>query len=512
MAVSPNVLFILSDQHNAQVLGCQGHPDVRTPALDRLAAEGVRMTNAIAQSPICTPSRVCFLSGQYCHNHGYYGLNGPRPAGLPTMLGYFRRSGYTTAAIGKIHCPEYWVEDDCDLFRETCGDCSIGGCPEYTDYLRERGVLADRDDSRLQEQASPDQAVDARCSRLAYEDTPEAWSVREATAYMAAARDAGRPFFAHVSFVRPHEIYAPSEPFWSMYDEGRLTLPANADYDLAEARKAPHLIRTAEAFRSGDWAVFEPRDFESARLRKLHGYLGCVSQVDHAVGQLVSWLDEAGLAEQTLVVYASDHGEYVCQHGIMEKAPGICSDAVTRIPMIWRWPGRLARGHVAEEIVEAVDLTVTLCGLAGLDAMETSDGKDVAHLLRGERGEVRAVGVTEFAWSKSVRKGQYRYVHYPREMFAKEYPDGFGELYDLAADPWEMTNLYFDPAHADLVRGLQHDLLDWLATTTRPVTILPYADQPNAQRHVRYRNAVNLDGKIHPDRIRETARRNVNYL
>ena len=104
----PNILFILADQHNAK--GHAGHPDVLTPHLDRMAAEGVRFTNAISQNPICTPSRVCYLSGQYCHNHGYYGLSGPNPGGLPSMLGCFRRAGYATSAIGKIHWPERTVD------------------------------------------------------------------------------------------------------------------------------------------------------------------------------------------------------------------------------------------------------------------------------------------------------------------------------------------------------------------------------------------------------------------
>lgn len=103
MKTRPNVLFIVADQHNAKVLGCNGHPDVKTPNLDRMAAEGVRFENAITQNPICTPSRVSFFSGQYCHNHGYYGLSGPNPRGLPTLLGHFRRAGYRTSAVGKIH-------------------------------------------------------------------------------------------------------------------------------------------------------------------------------------------------------------------------------------------------------------------------------------------------------------------------------------------------------------------------------------------------------------------------
>ncbi len=173
------------------------------------------------------------------------------------------------------------------------------------------------------------------------------------------------------------------------------------------------------------------------------------------------------------MIYTSDHGDYACEHGLMEKAPGICADAITRIPAIWRWPGRIAAGHVAREIVEAVDLSATLCALAGLAPLGTSDGRDLSPLLRGEPAEIHRLGVTEFAWSKSVRRGRYRYVHYPRELFAEEYPAGFGELYDLADDPWEMANRYFDPDYAGIVRELRDELLDWLVTTTRPRTALP---------------------------------------
>jgi arylsulfatase A-like enzyme len=507
----PNVLFIISDQHNAKVLGHKGHPDVKTPNLDRLAAEGVRFDNAITQNPISTPSRISFLSGQYPHNHGYHGLSGPRPDGLPTILGHFRRAGYRTAAIGKIHCPEYWVEDDADFYRETCDGCSIGGAKEYNAYLAEKGVREDHS-SLFEFGPRGRQTCDARASVMRYEDSMEGWAVRQAMNFISSVKEEGKPFFVLVSLPKPHQCYgyAPSEPFWSLYDESRLTLPPNADYDMAAAQKAPHLRRTAEWWRRGDWTLFEPRTFEAGRLRKLHGYLGCVSHVDHAVGELLNWLEENGLEEDTIVIYTSDHGDYACEHGIMEKAPGICSDAITRIPFIWRCPGRFKAGHVATEIVEAVDLPTTLSSLAGLEPLETSDGKDLTHLLRGEKGDLHRIGVTEFAWSKSVRKGKYRYVYYPPEMFPEEYPDGFGELYDLERDPWEMENLYFKPEYADVVRELRDDLLDWLITTTRPRTVLGVGVFGGGQAITRYHCTVNPDGKIHPDRLRRM--RNRNYL
>ncbi len=120
-AQGPNVLFLISDQHNAKFLGCGGIVPVKTPNLDRLAREGVRFTSAVTNDPICTPSRTSYFSGQYVHNHGYYGLSGPSPGPLPNVLGHFRAAGYKTAAIGKIHCPMGWIEKDSDVFREVYG-------------------------------------------------------------------------------------------------------------------------------------------------------------------------------------------------------------------------------------------------------------------------------------------------------------------------------------------------------------------------------------------------------
>ena len=509
MSEQPNVLFILSDQHNAKVLGHKGHPDVVTPNLDRLVTEGVRFENAITQNPICTPSRLSWLSGQYCHNHGYYGLSGPNPGGMPNLLGHFRRAGYTTGAIGKIHCPEYWIEDDCDYFRETFANCSIGGNPEYAAYLESHVEHPELDPYAL------NLGMDGCPSPIPYRHTREGWVASESIHFMQRAVDQGQPFILHASLPYPHSPYAPAQEFWDLYDHESLTLPPNADYEMIH--KAPHLRRTLAHWKEGPSARFEPRDYRAVRRRKLHGYLGNVSQVDYAVGEMLDWLRESGLDGNTIVVYSSDHGDYACEHGLLEKAPGICSDAITRIPCIWRWPGHFPAGHVADEIVETVDLANTMCALAGLNLMETVDGVDISHLLAGKSGAVHKVGITEFAWSKSVRKGDYRYVYYPPQMFRDEYPGGFGELYDIRSDPWEMTNLYFDRAYANLVREMQVDLLDWLITTTRPKTVHPLYRTDTRQGITRYGATVNHDGKLNPERIRKAiesprAVHDTNYL
>ena len=257
------------------------------------------------------------------------------------------------------------------------------------------------------------------------------------------------------------------------------------------------MIASARRWRDSDWQLFEPKTFEAGRQRKLHGYLGAVSQVDAAVGMLLDYLRESGQAEDTIVVYTSDHG-------IMEKAPGICSDAITRVPLIWWAPSHINAGSAVDSVVELVDIANTLCSLAGIDLMETSDGRDISRLLAGESSGDDRIGVTEFAWSKSIRKGQFRLVHYPRAFFPDEYPGGIGELYDLAADPWEMQNLYFEADYQSVVEDLRSELLEWLITSSRPRTVSGVnssrfeTPKLNPQRRQRYQTVVNLDGKINP--------------
>jgi arylsulfatase A-like enzyme len=276
--------------------------------------------------------------------------------------------------------------------------------------------------------------------------------------------------------------------------------------------KAPNLRKTADDSRSGRWMAFEPKDINAGYRRKLRGYLGNITHMDHAVGQILDALDAMGLADNTIVVYTADHGDYAVEHGIIEKAPGISSDAITRVPMIWRVPGLTAAGRCVEQLAELVDIPTTLSHLAGLGDMPTADGKDLSALLGGGDEPVHDIAVTEFAWSRSVRKGNFRLVWYPRGMFPEQYPDGFGELYDLDADPWEMTNLYFQPDYRQKVQEMQADLTDWLVTTTRPVTVLQVnpdqRDRTDPSKRIRYKCAVEADGKLDPRRIVEVHGKN----
>jgi len=467
-----NVLMVLADQHHAGLMGCAGHPQAITPRLDAFAAEGLRFDNAYCNNPICTPSRTCILSGQYCHNHGYYGLGGPTDQRLPNLFRHFKANGYRTAGFGKLHLPNgprNWIADDVDRFADAYEDADGNhGVSEFFEELTSLGLreLEDSwhntlDDGRF------GIADDARPSKLPYEHTVERWCEREALAFIDAAAD--QPFCIQVAFQKPHHPLLPQPQFWDLYPTD-LDLPET--FDDEPVGRPPHFRQMWQRMRQKHREYAQPGEtYRDGARRAWRGTLACVSQVDDVFGRLLDALDERGLADNTIVIYGSDHGCYHGLHGIVEKAPGICSEDVCKVPLIWRVPGLTPTGATSSELVELVDLTPTLTGLCGLPVMATVDGLDLSGLLSGGSEPVREVAVTECPWSKSIRWDRWRMVHYPQGMF----DEPAGELYDVLADPLERQNLYFDAEHAGTVAEGQRRLIDWLVQTTRLTTSMPTA-------------------------------------
>ncbi|MEM1213588.1 MAG: sulfatase-like hydrolase/transferase [Planctomycetota bacterium] len=468
----PNVLMILADQHNAGLMGCAGHPQALTPHLDQLATQGTRFTDTFCQNPICTPSRVSILSSQYCHNHGYFGLSGPAPQHLPSLFKHFRGHGYRTAAFGKLHLPEApnnWVAKDLDRFGDTyeTADGQLG----TSDYLTELESLGlrDREDSwhndsdRYGPRSVP---RDARPSDLPFEHTQEVWCARQSMRFIE--EDDDRPFFIQLAFQKPHHPLLPVQRFWDLYDQD-LELPPTVHQD--PSHRSPAFQRTWQITQDYPWEFAQPGDTQDDGLRRAwRGTLGNISQLDHVVGSLMDFLDEHGLAHNTIVVYGSDHGCYHSIHGIIEKAPGIGSVEVCRVPMIWRGPGVTQPGRVCEHLTENVDFAPTLADLCGLPGMDWADGHSLADLLAGGDQPVRDAAFTENALSKAVRFDRYRLTYYPAAVFG----DAFrGELYDLIDDPMETRNLFENSDFAKVRQRGERLILDWLATSNRVVTAQP---------------------------------------
>lgn len=483
-----NVLILMADQHNTKCLGCYGHPVVRTPHLDRLAARGVRLTSAYAQNPICTPSRMCYLTGQYVHNHGYYGLAGPTPHRLPNLFEQFHDHGYFTGAIGKIHLPADWIEPHCDLFAEAFGR-TTGGLPPYPRWLAERSDIP----------AHNEQHVDGRPDPLPKDlDYDSGWAL-EMTRRFLEQRPSGQPFLLWLTLYRPHQEYSPAQEYWDLYPDP--PLPPSADDE--PAGKLPPMRRAVERQRRHPPARYEPGDYEALRLRKLRGYYGSISQMDWAVGQAVAMIDALGERENTVIVYGSDHGDFACEHGLLEKAPGISADAIGRVPMIWSLPGTLPEGAVRDALVETIDLWPTLARLCGLPGLEMWDGRDLTELLCAG-AEVRDAAFTENPWSKCITTRRWRMTWVPAGMYPGDPVQG--ELYDRLDDPWERRNLYHLPAYQPVVRELTERLMAWLVTSAHPVTawpVCPHPDLADRPRESSSGEAYPEDGRTAPARIRD---------
>jgi arylsulfatase len=495
VARSPNILMVLADQHNASLMGCAGHAQALTPHLDDFAASGTRFTEAHCQNPICTPSRVSILSGQYCHNHGYYGLSGPSNAGLDNLFRHARSHGYRTAGFGKLHLPTSpanWIAEDVDVFGDAYE--TADGVVGDSDFLRhlEKAGLRHLEDSwhNAHHYGSGTISHDARPSELPYEHTLEHWCADRAIEFMDADRE--QPFCIQVAFQKPHHPLLPQQRFWDLYDED-LELPPTIDHP--PDGRPPHFQQMWHNFHDRKWDYDD--DFgggtRGGMRRAWRGTLACISQIDDVFGRLLAHLDASGLAQDTIVIYGSDHGAYHGIHGIEEKAPGICSDAVCRVPMIWRVPGRTAPGAVCEQLVENIDMLPTLSALCGMSDFAAADGHDLSRLLDGEDTPVRESAVTENVLSKALRWDRWRLVHYDRQLFGGE---DVGELYDMAADPDECRNLYHDPEHSDVVHEGRRRLMEWLARTTRVVTAQPtVGDHPARGEAGRRTHPVCTDGR-----------------
>lgn len=477
-----NVVLVLADQLNAGWMGCSGHNQAITPNIDKFSSEGIRFERAYCQNPICTPSRVSILSGQYCQNHGYYGLSGPAPQS-DNLFRHFKRSGYRTAAFGKLHLPESprnWIADDVDVFGDAYEDANgTFGCSDFLLGLEEK-KLRHLEDSwhNPEEYGSGSIAMDAMPSKLPFNETMEMWCLRQSIEFIEAEPE--RPFCIQIAFQKPHHPLLPNQRFWDLYPED-LELPEK--WDVTPDGRPPHFVQQWEEWKKyrGEFAR-EGEAYDDFVRRSWRGTLACVSQVDYVFGELIRALKTNDILENTIVVFGSDHGAYHGHYGMLEKAPGICSDAVCRVPMIWRVPGMSCAGTVNRQLVENVDLVPTLSALCGLPEFESADGVDIQHLLEGSEQKVREICVTENVHSKALIWGQWRFVHYQRDTLSK---NDIGELYNMEDDPWERNNLYHDADHQSIVIECRRLLLEWLIKTRRTVTTQTSIRDPKLPSYTR---------------------------
>lgn len=464
----PNVLLLFTDQHNAGALGCAGHPDVQTPHLDRLAAESVRFTRAYCQDGICVPSRSSLMTGQYCRTVGVVDNRSQpaKPEDLLPLARVFRTAGYRTAAFGKRHLPPQidhgWDEACSHLDNERSDET-------YRQWVGRRGELEafERDwNAEFGYRLPGNQAAPMACliSRLSPGSTMEAFTAAKTIAFLKNMRDLEEPFFCWASFYRPHQPYTPLEAFADLYDPSSLRLPDT----LGEpAESLPPLLRKVRQNKSNPWCLARAARDVSLYRRYISYYYALVTEIDHHVGSILTALDELGMADDTIVIYTTDHGDFVGAHGMIEKCAGghnVYEDTL-RVPLIIRWPGRVRRDTVADDLVELVDLYPTLLELTGVQRPKGYDlaGRSLAGLLTKGGSLGREAAFSENGVQLAAITQRYKLgVWLERQG---DYPD---MLFDRESDPLEAQNLIGRPEVAHIEKRLRDAIQEWIARTPVP--------------------------------------------
>ncbi len=430
-----NLVFIMSDEHNAAFMGASGHNVVRTPHLDHLAASGVLFENAYTNCPICVPARASFATGRYVHDCGYWDNADPYDGAAPSWGHRLMEQGHRVVSIGKLH---YRDTSDPNGFDEEIAPLHVvGGVGDLGGLIREdmpERKAAQRFARDIGRGESSYTGYDRRIAAEA-----ERWLEEEAPKY------ADKPWVLFVSFVCPHfPLIAPPE-FYDLYPEAEIPWPDL--YDEAD-RPAHPFYRALRACMNYD-AYFTEDGVREA----VAGYLGLCSFLDDNIGKVLTAVERTGLGNDTRVIYTSDHGEALGKRGLWGKSTMFEESAA--VPLIMAGPG-IEAGRRVETLASLVDChpTITDCvgaarhpddaDLPGRSLFEIADGADPDRAVFSEYHAAGAV-----AANYMLRDGRYKLV-----AFVGMEP----ELFDLETDPDETRNLARDPAHAE-VRGRLEALL-----------------------------------------------------
>lgn len=475
----PNILLITTDQQHHAALGVRD-PIVQTPHLDRLAADGALFDRAYCPNPTCSPTRASIITGKYPSMHGCWTLGTKLDERVPTLGGLLSNAGYATSLIGKAHfqplastseqtsleCPptlrdlDFWRDfhgpyygfDHIELARNHANEAWAG--QHYALWLEERGLLDWRD------YFTGDDTSGRRTWTLPEDLHYSTWTAERSIAAIERATSAGMPFFCWASFQDPHPPYLAPEPWASMYDPADVTpgrlLPGELD------RMPPWFAKTREADPDfGTWQEtphlnhgFTSHVVAEDELRRdIAVYYGMVGLVDANVGRILARLDELGIADDTLVVFTSDHGHFLGQHGLVAKGP-FHYDDLLRVPMIVRYPGRVSAGARVTALQSLVDLAPTFLAAARVPVPLDMQGVDQLPVWTGQRAEARDHVLVENRHQPTrVHLRTYVDARYKLTLY-RDQP--WGELFDLHDDPGEQHNRFADPAYADVRADLLH--------------------------------------------------------
>jgi arylsulfatase A-like enzyme len=459
-ASHPNILFLMTDQHRADCLGAAGNRVIRTPNLDRLAADGVHFRHAYSSTPTCTPARAALLTGQSPWTHGMLGYGDVAPQYPVEMPRLLREAGYHTVGIGKMHwTPQRALHG----FHRTILDEST---PLDFDPDTPRAAASTANFRTDYESWFFSQAPDlnpfatgllwndyrARPFALPEALHPTTWTGETAVRFLNSYRRP-EPFFLKVSFLRPHSPYDPPERFLRMYD--------GAPIPSAQTGSWAARFATRSDPSNQPWHG----DFGSAQVRQSRqAYYGSISLVDEQIGHILETLDRRGMMDNTLILMAADHGDMLGDHHLWRKSYGY--EASARIPMMVRWPDGLLsakRGQRIERPVEIRDIVPTFLDAAGTRAPEAVEGRSLLNLIRNPQCDWRefidlehdVCYSPENHWN-GLTDGRRKFIFHART--------GAEQFFDLDADPNELNDLAANPERADEVRLWRSRLTHHLAS------------------------------------------------
>ncbi|HEV7301703.1 MAG TPA: sulfatase-like hydrolase/transferase [Tepidisphaeraceae bacterium] len=502
----PNILLITSDQQHFTALGTT-NPAIKTPALDRLCNEGVRFDRAYCPNPTCTPTRASIITGMYPSMHGAWSLGTRLPESVPTVGDMLRTQGYDSTLVGKAHfqpldeTPEYpsierqpllrdldfWRKfrgpwygfDNVETSRMHSDESHVGG--HYAIWMEEKGLSNWRD--YFQPWPPPDAndkaaggagtyfLRDKRAWALPAEFHHTTWVAERTIANIEASAARQRPFFLWSSFFDPHPPYIIPEPWASMYKPEDVPIGAFTPGEFD--KMPPHFGKTREvrpdyaAYRepNGGAAIhgFHSHLRDEAELRKdVACYYGMVSFMDQQIGRILDRLDAMRLADDTLIVFTSDHGHFIGQHGLIGKGPFHYEDVI-RVPFIVRWPGGgVPKGRSSVAMQSLVDLTPTFLSAAGRAKPPGSMMQGVDLLPSWRAPEDTAAAPRDHVIVENR--------HNPTTVHLRTYVDARykltvyragddGEMFDLLEDPGEVRNLWGEPSAAGIKQQLMLKML-----------------------------------------------------
>jgi arylsulfatase A-like enzyme len=452
MTDRPDILILMTDQHRADCLGCAGHPQLRTPNLDRLAREGARFTQATTVSPLCMPARASFATGLYPHDHGMWRNNGALDPNRENLFQLLQKGGYFTAAVGKAHYYEH--EPGTDLrdredfmhalgfsyVHETAGQvASLRTASHLTDEWRRRGLWDALQADYADRTKDEDQVV--RPSVLPVDDFLDSYIGRKAVDFVDAYEDA-RPLCLFVGFAGPHNPWDAPGPYASMYESADTPAPIPIPPLPAGL---PAYVEPRAPFRHGP-------TLSPARIAEIRAnYYGKITLIDDRVGRLLEAFERKGRLRNALVVFTADHGEMLGDHGRLRK--GLFYESSLRIPLLMRWPGMIPAGLVSDALVENIDVFPTLLEAAGVAAKAWHAGRSLWPVLRGTSPTLRRNQLCESG--RSLKHFMLRTPEYKLAVDARERPY---LLFHLADDPDEQRNRVGDAAAAALEQRLREEL------------------------------------------------------